>query len=90
MAFAAPPSKRAAWREGEVGEEARGLRGEGAFDLEHAALGGDAAGRGEADETAAGAHHAVARHHDRKWIAAERLADGAGEAGIAEAERHSP
>lgn len=48
------------------------------------------AGRREAAEPAAGRHDTVAGNDDRDRIAAERAADGPGEAGVAEPCRHGP
>src|SRR6202044_787242 len=46
----------------------------GTLDLEQAQLGGDAAGRREATDLAAGCEYAVARPEDREWVLAHRLA----------------
>src|SRR4051794_4258437 len=59
--------------------EQRGLREAGsAFDLEHAALGGDAAWSREPVQRAVGGEDAVARDDDRERVAAQRGADGPG------------
>ena len=68
----------------QVLEQHRRLRRERALDLEQAQLRRDAAAGREAAELAAGGEHAMAGHDDRERVLPERLADVAGEAGLAE------
>ena len=56
-------------------EQARGIIHNRALDLQHLQLGHHAAIGGKAARLVAGREHAVARHHDRTWIAPKRLAD---------------